>query len=66
MVDVNLIFGSVAVLETAPTGSLIVSNFDDLTTTGVIETSVDLVFDFTLTVDLWKYDLIKLRTDSNY
>ena len=52
MVDVNPIFGSVAVLETAPTG--------------VIETSVDLVFDFTLTVDLWKYDLIKLRTDSNY
>ena len=64
MVDVNLIFGSVAVLPAAPTGSLTVSN--ENVSSAEIETSVDLIFEFTLTVDLWKYDLIKLTTDSNY
>ena len=63
MADVNLIFGSVAVLTAAPTGSLTVTN--DASSVG-IETVVDLTFEFTLTVDLWKHDLIKLTTDSNY
>ena len=66
IVDANYMFGYITILDNVTPGTVVVSASDSAVTTIVIEESIDLDFVFTLTVDLWKYDVIVIGVDSGY
>ena len=66
IVDANYMFGHITILDNVTPGTVAVSASDTAVTTIGIEESIDLDFVFTLTVDLWKYDVIVIGVDSGY
>ena len=66
IVDANYVFGHITILDDVTPSTVAVSSSDSSITTIGIGESIELDFTFTLTVDLWKYDVIVIGVDSGY
>ena len=66
IVDANYVFGHITILADVTPGSLTITASDTTATSFDIESSISLDFAFTLTVDLWQYDVIIIEVDSDY
>ena len=66
IVDANYMFGHITILPDVTPGIITVTASDKSITTIGIGKSIDLDFTFTLTVDLWKYDVIVIGVSSDY
>ena len=66
IVDANYIFGHITIVEDAKLDSLSVFPSDISIGSIGLEESIDLDFSFSLSVNLWKYDVIVLGIDSKY
>ena len=66
IVDANYVFGHITILSTV-TASTVTVEASDATASYGIEETISLDFTFTLSVDLWKYDVIIIQnTDDTY
>ena len=66
IIDVNYVFGHITILpDVIPNTISITASDPSFTTIGIGEL-IDLDFSFTLTEDLWKYDVIVIDVDSDY
>ena len=64
IVDANYVFGHITILSTI-TPSTVTVEASDTTISYGIEETISLDFTFTLSVDLWKYDVIVIGNDDD-